>query len=183
MRETAEVLLTLAASDLNIVPLELRHVSDVARLAREYYSDGFQMSEDEIRSNLVDLEPGDQNFCFALEDRDELVGYLFGWVANTLVEGVIEDVALLEDMVLARKARSHVVQMIGSMIAEMHRHGLQGMPIEGAVRGLISRVFLRHDQVFRKRLGYYLAAIHEYHDHDIGEDFVWVRFEAVEAPS
>ena len=182
MQELTEVLPILAENKFEIVPLELKHVPDVARLAREYYSDGFQMSEDEIRSNLVDLEPGDQNFCFALEDRDELVGYLFGWVANTLVEGVTEDVALLEDMVLARKARGYVVQMIWSMITEMNRHGLQGMPIEGAVRGLISRVFLRHDQVFRKRLGYFLAAIHEYHDDDIGEDLVWVRFEAVRAP-
>lgn len=165
---------------MRIMPLRIEHSADIVRLATEYYTDRFHLSLEQVEDNFRDLDDDDANFCFALVDGDQFMGYIFAWLSNTLLEGRREDVVVVDDLVVAKKARRHVYRLIEAMVNDFEAEGFGGLPIEGAVRKTIESTFLGHAALFQ-RLGYELVGQHEYVDDDLDEAFVWVRFEALEA--
>ncbi|MCE7871613.1 hypothetical protein DYH09_14715 [bacterium CPR1] len=163
-----------------ILSLSPAHAAEIESLARRLYPESYHLSEEEIAENLEGVEEEGCNFCLGIQDDDKrLVGYLLAWLDNTLIEGRIEDVVLVDDLALLPAARPHLVSLLRSLLRAMDEAGCSGSPIEGTVRKSLEQNFTAHPEVVES-LGYQLVGSHEYTDESLEEVLVWIRFEAIE---
>ncbi|MEW6284201.1 MAG: hypothetical protein AB1758_36645 [Candidatus Eremiobacterota bacterium] len=163
-----------------LLTLTPQHAAEVESLARRLYPEGYHLSEEDIAENLEGVEEEGCNFCIGVQDDDRLVGYVMAWLDNTLVEGRVEDVVLVDDLALLPSARPHLYTLLRGLLRGMEEAGCGGLPIEGTVRKSLEETFTAHAGVF-ETLGYQLVGSHEYTDESLGEVLVWIRFETAEA--
>ena len=163
-----------------IIPLTPQNANELESLAARIHPDAFGMTEEYISENLEGLDEEGCNFCLGIQEDDKkLVGYLMAWMDNTLVEGRIEDVVLVDDLAVLPSARGHLATLLRALLKAMDEAGCTGMPIEGTVRKELEHNFTGHPEMV-EQLGYQLVGSHEYTDESLSEVLVWIRFEAIE---
>lgn len=163
-----------------IIALGPQHAAEIEKLARRIHPESFQLSEDDLAENLEGVEEEGCNFCLGVQDdQKKLLGYLMAWLDNTLVEGRIEDVVLVDDLALLPSARGHLGSLLKALLRAMDEAGCPGAPIEGTVRKELETNFTSHPELI-EGLGYQLVGSHEYVDESLGERLVWIRFEPLE---
>ena len=161
---------------MEIVVLEPDDAELIEDLANHHYPVNYPMSIEDITENL---EKNDKNsFCFGVESGGKLLGYLMAWVDNTMVEGKRERVVLVDDIVLANRARHQLFRLLQTMIDEMEKRGFGKLPIEGSARPTSSHTFMGHPEAL-ERLGYELVSKAEYYEDEFEEELTWVRFETI----
>jgi len=161
---------------VEIVFLEPEDAEYVETLAQHHYPPDFNLSFEDIVSNL---EKNDKSsFCFGVEAEGKLVGYLMAWIDNTMVEGRRERVVLVDDIVLSTRARSQLYRLIQTMCQQMEERGFGKLPIEGSARPTSTNTFMGHPETL-ERLGYELVSKAEYYEEDFDETLTWVRFEPI----
>ena len=161
---------------MEIVLLDPDDAEYVEDIANHHYPANYPMSYDDILENL---ERSDQeSFCYGVEDKGKLVGYLMAWVDNSQVEGSKEKVILIDDVVLSAKARHQIFGLIETMIETMESRGLGKLPIEGSARPTTSSTFLDHSEAM-ERIGYALTSKAEFFEDQFQESLTWLRFEPI----
>jgi Acetyltransferase (GNAT) family len=162
---------------VDIVLLEPDDAEYVEDLANHHYPVTYPMSLDDIADNLRKADK--DSFCFGVEDKGKILGYLMAWVDNTMVEGRREKVLLVDDIVLGNRARHQLFRLLNTMIKEMQTRGFGKLPIEGSARPSSSNTFMGHPEAL-ERLGYELASKAEYYEDEFEEYLTWVRYEPIE---
>lgn len=163
-----------------IITLTSAYAPEIEALARKIHPESLQLSQEDIAENLEGVEEEGCNFCLGVQDdHKRLIGYLMAWMENTLVEGRIEDVVLVDDLALLPSARAHLGSLLKALLRAMDESGSSGSPIEGTVRKDLEQNFTAHPELIES-LGYQLVSSHEYTDESLGEVLVWIRFEAIE---
>lgn len=163
-----------------ILQLTAAYAHEIESLASKVHPESLQMTEEYIAENLEGVEEEGCNFCLGVQDdKKRLVGYLMAWLDNTLVEGRIEDVVLVDDLALLPSARGHLGSLLKALLRAMDEAGCSGFPIEGTVRKELEQNFTAHPELI-EGLGYQLVSSHEYTDESLEEVLVWIRFEAID---
>ena len=161
---------------MRLITLSEDHADAIEELAQEFYPPEFHLDIEDVAKNLRLADEEGFNLSFGLESGGTLAGYLLAWLDHSRLEGRVEDVVLIDDLVLIPQAQTYLKKILSALVEEISSKELGDLAVEAAVRAG-DKSFFAANRRFLESLGYEMVAEVPYEDEDLAEELTWVRFE------
>ena len=162
---------------MDVMELELSDAEAIEDLANHHYPADYSIPLADICDNLTKKDK--ESFFLGLKnEKGQLLGYLIGWIDNTMVDGRKEDVMLVDDVVVKLEARHQFHRLLAAMIEEMKARDFGMLPLEASTRPEASDKITGHPNAFA-RLGYELTQTALIFDEEFQEELTWIRYESI----
>ena len=161
---------------MDVLELKLSDAEAVENLAGLHYPPDYNIPLDDICENLTKQDK--ESIFLGLKLKGRLLGYLIGWIDNTMVEGLKQDVMLVDDVVLQSDVRHQFYRLLKVMVDTMEARGFGKLPLEASTRPDTSEHITGHPNAF-SRLGYELTQTATFFDEELQEELTWIRYETI----
>lgn len=163
-------------SQMQIRPLQTRHLEDLLALETEYPPD-YRLGREVLAAKLENLESCGYSLSWIIHVDGACVAYIVVYPQYSRLEGrAKEPVIYVDDVYVQKGFEVCLFRLIQHFTRQASEMGMRHFPIEGVCRVGAYRAFASHDSLLR-RLGWELAKKSEYWDSHVEEEMCWLRWE------